>query len=70
MATLTNVTFSSSELKKVAFSRAVLKNVDARTSQLFDIRGWSSLKGLALDTTQLMTIAPELANEFGLIIED
>lgn len=70
MATLTNVAFTSSELSKVAFSRAVLKQVDARTSQLFDIRGWDSLKGLTLDTSQLMAIAPELANELGLVIEN
>lgn len=70
MATLTNVAFSSSELKKVAFSRANLKHVDARTSQLFDIRGWDSLKGLTLDASQLVAIAPELANELGLLIED
>jgi uncharacterized protein YjbI with pentapeptide repeats len=70
MATLTNVAFTSSELKKVAFSRATLNRVDARTSQLFDIRGWDSLKGLTLDASQLMAIAPELANELGLLIED
>lgn len=70
MATLTDVRFDASELQKVAFSRAILKHVDARTSQLFDIRGWDSLKGLTLDASQLMAIAPELANELGLLIED
>ncbi len=70
MATLNNVSFVSSELEKVAFSRVTLKNVDARTSQLFDIRGWSSLKGLTIDSMQLVGVAPELANEIGLQIED
>lgn len=69
-AELSGVEFQDSQLEKVEFHHCKLRAVDARTSQLFDIRGWQSLKGLTIDTTQLVTVAPQLALELGLTIED
>jgi uncharacterized protein YjbI with pentapeptide repeats len=70
VAELTDITFEGSELDKVEFGQCKLKNVDARSSQLFDIRGWQSLKGLTIDSTQLASIAPQLAMELGLIVKE
>jgi uncharacterized protein YjbI with pentapeptide repeats len=69
-AELNEVEFQNSHLEKVEFGQCRIKGVDARTSQLFDIRGWQSLKGLKIDSTQLVAIAPQLAAELGLIIDD
>lgn len=69
-AMLTDVEFVSSDLEKVEFGQCRLKNVDARTSQLYDTRGWQSLRGLTIDSTQLIQIAPELAAEFGISVKE
>jgi uncharacterized protein YjbI with pentapeptide repeats len=69
-AELKDVAFLSSHLEKVEFSQARIKDVDARTSELVDIRGWQSLRGLTIDPVQLITIAPQLAQELGLAIEE
>lgn len=68
-AGLTNVVFQNCQLEKVEFAQCNLKDVDARSSWLYNIRGWSSLRGLILDTSQLVTLGPELALELGLRIE-
>jgi uncharacterized protein YjbI with pentapeptide repeats len=67
---LQDVVFQDCHIEKVEFHNAKIKHVDARTSQLLNIRGWQSLKGMTVDSTQLITIAPQLAAELGLIIED
>ena len=69
-AELTDVAFQNSHLEKVEFGQCKLKSVDARSSQLFDIRGWQSLKGLTIDSAQLVSIAPQLAVELGLVIKE
>jgi uncharacterized protein YjbI with pentapeptide repeats len=68
-AELSEVVFEDCYLEKVEFGQSKVKQVDARTSQLYDIRGWQSLKGLIIDSTQLVMIAPQLAHELGLIIK-
>lgn len=68
-AALQEISFENCHLEKVEFAQATIKQVDARTSQLYDIRGWQSLKGLVIDSTQLVTVAPQLANELGIVIE-
>jgi len=70
MAELTDVRFEACRLEKTAFDRCKLKDVDARGSQLFDIRGWQSLRGLTIDPVQLAVIAPELAAELGIVVEE
>ncbi len=70
VAELTDVAFQDCHLEKVEFGQCKIKHVDARTSQLFDIRGWQSLKGLTVDSMQLAAIAPQLVLELGIIVKD
>jgi uncharacterized protein YjbI with pentapeptide repeats len=70
MAELTDVEFQSCQLLKTAFDRCKPRSVDARTSQLHDIRGWQSLRGLTIDPIQLAAVAPELAAELGLKVAE
>lgn len=69
-AKLTDVSFENCRMEKTEFSQCALKNADARSSYLFDIRGWQSLRGLVIDPAQLTSIAPELALELGLVVRD
>lgn len=69
-ARLTDVEFQSCVLEKTTFSQATCKQVDLRTSQLIDINGWRSLKGAIIDTAQLMTAAPYLAQELGITVRN
>jgi uncharacterized protein YjbI with pentapeptide repeats len=69
-AELIEIAFQASHLERVMFDQCTIKSVDARTSQLFDIRGWQALRGLVVDSVQLTTIAPQLASELGLVIKD
>jgi uncharacterized protein YjbI with pentapeptide repeats len=67
-ATLYNVVFESCMLEKTVFDQAKCKQVDLRTSQLIEISGWGSLKGVIIDDGQLISVAPYLANELGLSV--
>lgn len=69
VAELKEVAFAGCHLEKVEFGQSKIKQVDVRSSQLYDIRGWQSLKGLIVDSTQLVVIAPQLANELGIVIK-
>jgi uncharacterized protein YjbI with pentapeptide repeats len=69
-ARLTYVEFSSSLLEKTFFTQALCKTVDLRTSELLDIAGWRGLKGATIDGLQLISSAPYLAHELGLIVRD
>jgi len=68
-ARLVDVTFETSDLEKAVFETASCTRVDLRTSQLTDIVGWKSLKGATIDSVQLMSAAPYLANELGVIVK-
>jgi len=68
-AILQNVSFESCTLEKVVFDRAKCKNVDFRTSDLYELSGWNSLKGSTIDHTQLVAAAPYLAHELGITIK-
>ncbi|HEV7453891.1 MAG TPA: pentapeptide repeat-containing protein [Candidatus Saccharimonadales bacterium] len=70
VAELHDIEFQGCTLDRAEFGHARVKNVDARTSQLIDIRGWEYLKGLTVDSMQLAAVAPQLALELGLIIKD
>ena len=69
-ATLERVAFKHCHIQKADFSGITAKTVDLRTSELFDIRGWQSLKGVTIDSTQLMTVSAELALAMGIVVED
>lgn len=65
---LVDVVFETSGLEKAVFESASCSRVNLSTSQLMDIVGWKSLKGATIDTTQLMSVAPSLAHELGIIV--
>lgn len=65
-----DVTFEDCTLEKTVFNHCEAKNLDLRSSQLFDLRGWRDLRGARIDTAQLTAVAPELALEIGLRVED
>jgi uncharacterized protein YjbI with pentapeptide repeats len=67
---LSEVGFEDCLLERADFSQSKLKNVDLRSSQLLNLRGWQYLKGATIDNVQLMAAAPYLANEIGIIVSD
>jgi uncharacterized protein YjbI with pentapeptide repeats len=69
-AELSEVEFQDSYLEKVEFGQCKIYNVDACSSELVNIRGWQYLKGLTIDPTQLIMVAPQLAFELGLKIKE
>lgn len=66
---LINVQFQNCDLSAAVFAQCTIKNVDFRTSNL-DIVGWQYLKGATIDSAQLMAAAPQLAQEFGLLVQE
>jgi len=69
MAELREVTFTNCTIERGIFTQCTISNVDARSSELRGIHGWRYLRGLIIDHSQLITIAPELANDLGLKIQ-
>lgn len=69
-ATLHDVMFESCVLERTVFDQVKCKMVDLRRSQLSEISGWTSLKGAMIDTVQLMSVAPYLANELGIVVRE
>lgn len=67
-ARLVDVDFEASNLEKAVFETVSCTRVDLRTSQLTDIVGWKSLKGAMIDNVQLMSVAPYLARELGILV--
>lgn len=69
-AQLINVAFQNCSLVKTQFSDATLKQVDLRTSDINDLLGVSSLKGAIIDSIQLVSLAPVLANQLGIDVKN
>lgn len=69
-AKLHEVGFESCTLERTAFHQSNCKNVDLRSSDLIDISGWKSLKGVIIDSAQLAANAPYLAHELGIMVRD
>jgi hypothetical protein len=77
-ATLTRVRFTGSQLSNVDLSRVTCKDVDLRGARLGSAdgpvpgikAGYDALAGVRIDHLQLMTLAPELARQLGLIVKD
>lgn len=67
---LSEVSFEDCLLERADFNQCKLKNVDLRSSQLINLRGWQYLKGATIDNLQLMAAAPYLANEIGITVAD
>lgn len=66
---LANVDFNDCTIERAIFDQCKIRSVDARSSELREVHGWRSLRGMTIDHTQLIHIAPELASEFGLKVE-
>lgn len=65
-AKLEHVEFQNCIFDRTEFAQSTIKDVDLRTSQLLEIKGWQSLQGVTIDQTQLITVAPQLAAALGL----
>lgn len=70
MAELKNVSFENCTIDKPEFSSTKFKNVDLRTSVLTNISGINSFSGVIIDSTQLISLAPELAHELNITVKD
>jgi uncharacterized protein YjbI with pentapeptide repeats len=66
---LFNVALSNCTIERAIFDQCKLRQVDARGSELREIHGWRYLRGLTIDHAQLVSIAPELADDLGLKIQ-
>ena len=70
-ATLIDVSFPGSSLHGAAFDNAHLKNVDFRHAHELEITsGWDALKGATITTSQLVMLAPALAEVLGIAVVD
>jgi uncharacterized protein YjbI with pentapeptide repeats len=70
-ATLIDVSFPGSTLHGAAFDNAHLKNVDFRHAHELEITsGWEALKGATITTSQLVMLAPALAEVLGIAVVD
>jgi uncharacterized protein YjbI with pentapeptide repeats len=67
---LAHVDFTNCTIEQAIFDQCKLRQVDARSSELREIRGWNYLRGLTIDHAQLVSIAPELAGELGIVVEN
>lgn len=68
-AELTNVTFDGCTIEKIELSSAKLKKVDFSSSELEIVQGITSMKGAIVSSLQLISLAPYLANELGLVVK-
>jgi len=57
-------------MNKTEFSGSKLKQTDFRTSDITNISSISSLAGATIDSVQLIALAPMLANELKIQVED
>jgi len=69
-ASLHDVTFVNSLLERTVFDQAKCKLVDLRSSQLYELSGWSSLRGATIDSVQLAEVAPYLARQLGIFVQN
>jgi len=68
-ASFTKATMQGCDLAGAEFRQCSVKILDLRTSSIADIRYVEGLKGATIDPTQLMDIAPQLANIAGLDVD-
>jgi len=69
-AKLTRVRFGGCTLSDADFTKARCTDVDLRGATLGIRAGYDSLRGARIDTLQLMTLAPMLAHQLGITVED
>lgn len=67
---LSDIVFTNCQIDKVNFINAYIKNVDLSGSRITNIQGISSLRGITIDSTQLFSLAPELAATLGIKVKN
>lgn len=68
-AELTDVVFNGCVIDRLQLSGAKLKKVDVTTSELQGVQGFSSMKGIIISPLQLVSLAPYMASELGIVVE-
>jgi uncharacterized protein YjbI with pentapeptide repeats len=69
-ATLRRVTFQACRLVAADFTNARMEQVDLRGSELDVARGYDGLRGAIVDSAQVVTLAPALAQQLGITVRD
>ena len=70
-ATLTKVSFPGSSVEVVEFDKAKMQDVDLRGATTLSIQnGFDSLKGVTIDHSQLVDLAPAFAQVLGVVVKD
>jgi hypothetical protein len=70
-ATLTDVAFPGSAVRRMRLDYAALNNVDFRGAIELDLAsGRDCLRGAVIDSTQLVELAPGLAQALGIVVRD
>ncbi len=67
---LNEVEFKNCVIDRVIFDQCKPKKLDFRTSEIVQLSGWSSLKSTTIDYAQLVAVAPQIAMELGLLVEE
>lgn len=68
-ATLAGVMFQNCKLERTNFDGAAMSVVDITSCELIDLVGVRGLAGATIGYDQLATIAPNLANELGILLK-
>ena len=69
-AALLRVSFAGCTLTGADFTKTTCGDVDLRGASLGIAAGYDALRGTTIDSVQLVTLAPELANHLGITVED
>jgi uncharacterized protein YjbI with pentapeptide repeats len=69
-ATLLRVSFAGCTLTGADFTKAACTEVDMRGARLGITAGYDSLRGVTIDSAQLVALAPYLARHLGLTVAD
>jgi uncharacterized protein YjbI with pentapeptide repeats len=67
-ATLLRVSFAGCTLTDADFTKAACTEVDLRGAQLGITAGYESLRGVTIDSAQLVALAPYLARHLGITV--
>ncbi|WP_225846335.1 pentapeptide repeat-containing protein [Streptomyces sp. HPF1205] len=70
-ATLDSVSFPGTRLERVRLGRATVKKADLRGATAIDLAdGYEALRGALITSTQLLDLAPALAQTLGITVKD
>jgi uncharacterized protein YjbI with pentapeptide repeats len=69
-ATLERVSFGGCTLTGADFTKASCTDVDLRGAELGIAAGFESLRGVTIDSVQLVRLAPQLAHHLGITVLD